>query len=57
MTVLLKSWILRFTQNDGLRGWFFIVSSVFPVAQIGFTAYSTAQMAYFLAQYIPHLAE
>ena len=57
MTVLLKSWILRFTQNDGLRGWFFIVASVFPVAQIGFTAYSTAQMVCCLALYIPHLGE
>ena len=57
MTVLLKSWILRFTQNDGLRGWLFIVASVFPVAQIGFTAYSTAQMAYLMALYIPHLVE
>ena len=57
MTVLLKSWILRFTQNDGLRGWLFSVASVFPVAQIGFTAYSTAHMFYFLALYIPHWAE
>ena len=57
MTVLLKSWIFRFTQNDGLRGWFFIVTSVFPVAQIGFTAYSTAQKPDFLVLYIPHLAE
>ena len=57
MTVLLKSWILRFTQNDGLRGWFFSVASVFPVAQIGFTAYSKAHMAYFRALYILHLGE